>query len=97
MDVLGGASSTAEAVSMAAALLPDVVLVDVHLGDENGFALAVRLASEAPSAAVILISSHAEDELAELVFASPAVGFLAKSDLSAEAVAALVANERRDR
>ena len=45
-------------------------------------------------AGVIRISSHAEDDLAELVSASLAVGFLAKSDLSAEAVAALVANER---
>jgi hypothetical protein len=52
--------------------------------EEERVRLAVRLASEARSAAVILISSHAEDDLAELVAASPSV-------------AALVANERRDR
>jgi DNA-binding NarL/FixJ family response regulator len=75
----------------SAALRPDVVLVDVHLSEENGLALA----SEATSVAVFLISTHAEDELAELVAATP--GFFAKSDLGAEAVAALVANERRDR
>jgi DNA-binding NarL/FixJ family response regulator len=95
--VLGGAFSTAEAISLAVALRPDGVLADVHLGEEERVPVAVRLASKAPSAAMILISSHAEDDLAELVSASPAVGFLAKSDLSAEAVAALVANERRDR
>jgi hypothetical protein len=51
--------------------------------EEERVRLAVRLASETPSTAVILISSHAEDDLAELA-ASPSV-------------AALVANERRDR
>ena len=38
-----------------------------------------------------------EGIVAKLVSASPAVGFLAKSDLNAEAVAALVANEHKDR
>jgi DNA-binding NarL/FixJ family response regulator len=90
VDVLGGVSSSAEAVSRAVSLQPDVVLVDVQLGEEDGLALAVRLASEAPSATVILISTHTEDELAELIAASPAVGFLAKSDLGAEAIATLL-------
>ena len=65
MDVLGGASSTAEEVSLAVALLPDVAVV--HPGEEDGLALAARLASAATSVKVILISSHAEGELAELV------------------------------
>jgi DNA-binding NarL/FixJ family response regulator len=97
LDVVGRVSSSAEAVSLAVALRPDVVLVDVQLGEEDGLALAARLAAEAPSAAVILISTHTEDELAELVAASPAVGFLAKSGLGAEAIAGLLANGRRDR
>ena len=96
LDVLGGVSSSAEAVSMAAALRPDVVLVDVQLGEEDGLALAVRLDSEVPSTSVILISTHTEDELAELVAANPAAGFLAKSELAAEAIAALLATARRD-
>jgi DNA-binding NarL/FixJ family response regulator len=47
MDVLGGASSTAEEVSLVVALLPDVAVVDVHPGEEDGLALAARLASAA--------------------------------------------------
>jgi DNA-binding NarL/FixJ family response regulator len=96
LDVLGGVSSSAEAVSLAVSLRPDLVLVDVQLGEEDGLALAARLASEVPSAGVILISTHTEDELAELVAASPAVGFLAKSDLGVDAIAALLANGPRD-
>jgi DNA-binding NarL/FixJ family response regulator len=94
--VLGGVSSSVEAVSLAVALRPDVVLVDVQLGEEDGLALAARLASEVPSTAVILISTHTEDELAELVAASPALGFLAKSALGAEAIATLLTIGRRD-
>jgi hypothetical protein len=37
-----------------------------------------------------MISSHAKEEFAELIEASPAIGFIAKSDLSAEAIRALL-------
>src|SRR3712207_6961431 len=43
------------------------------------------------SAPVILISTHAEQDYAELIEASPAVGFLAKSALSAGAIRDLLA------
>jgi hypothetical protein len=41
---------------------------------------------------VILISTHAEEQFAELIAASPAVGFLAKADLSADAIMALLSD-----
>ena len=71
---------------------PDVTLVDIDLGAESGFDLASRLARAAdgePSRA-ILISTHAEADFADLIDASPAVGFLSKSDLSAEAIDAIL-------
>ena len=39
MVVAGTASSIAEALRQASALRPDVVLVDIALGEENGFDL----------------------------------------------------------
>lgn len=87
IEVVGGASGADEAVVLAGELRPDVVLVDVQLGDENGLELAERLA---PSVAVVLISTHPEDELAEVIADSPAVGFLAKRSLSAPAIEALL-------
>ena len=49
--VAGTASSIAEALRQASALRPDVVLVDIALGDENGFELARRLAGSGTGAA----------------------------------------------
>jgi two-component system, NarL family, nitrate/nitrite response regulator NarL len=92
LEVVGRAASGAEAVCLVQTLEPDVALVDVQLGDEDGLELARRLAAEAHGTRIVLISSHSENELTELVVDSPVVGFLPKTALSADAIAELVAN-----
>ena len=91
--------TSADALREVAALRPDAVLVDVALGDESGFALARRLVADDADAAVILISTRSEAELADAIGVSPAVGFVAKSDLSARVIRRLVdeASARRGR
>ena len=90
VKVVGTASTSAEVLRMAAALRPDVVLVDIALGEENGFELARRLTEDNQdnegAMAVIMISSAAESDYADLVAESPAAGFLAKAELSAEGI-----------
>jgi DNA-binding NarL/FixJ family response regulator len=87
VTIVGTASNSAEVLQMAAALRPDVVLVDIMLGDENGFDLACRLAEvNRGTMAVIMISTAAESDYADLVAESPAAGFLAKAELSAEGI-----------
>jgi DNA-binding NarL/FixJ family response regulator len=93
IDVVGVASTSAEALQVAADLRPDVMLVDVDLGEESGFDLAQRLAASTTSR-VVLISAYPESELADLIAASPADGFVSKSELSAEAVANVLGIER---
>ncbi len=85
VTVVGVASSIAEALRQARALRPDVILVDIGLGDESGFDLARLLARDGQGggAEVILISTHSEADYSELIAESPAAGFLAKSELSA--------------
>jgi DNA-binding NarL/FixJ family response regulator len=90
VDVVGCASSGAEAVQLAQKLEPDVALVDVQLGREDGLEVTRRLAAMSPVTPVILISSHSKDELAELVRDSPAAGFLPKRSLGADAIADLL-------
>jgi DNA-binding NarL/FixJ family response regulator len=87
MRIVGVASSGAEAVVQAQALRPAVVLVDVKLGDENGFDVVRQLAGP-----VILISTYAERDFADPIAESPALGFLSKSRLSASAIEKLVAS-----
>jgi DNA-binding NarL/FixJ family response regulator len=98
LDVVGLASNSTEALRLTKEVLPDVALVDIDLGNESGFDL-VRLLSERggmePSR-VILISTHSEEDFADLIGQSPALGFLSKSDLSAAAVRDLVKGARGD-
>jgi CheY-like chemotaxis protein len=85
--VVGVASNGSEALGAAAVLRPDVMLVDIDLGEESGFALAGRLAQQSGGVLpVILISAHSGEDYAELVAASQAVGFLPKTSLSGRAV-----------
>lgn len=90
LEIVGRASSGQEAVRLADALRPDVALVDLQLGDEDGLEVAWRLTASGRPTAVVLISTHPQDDMAELIASSPAVGFLPKTALSAAAVAELV-------
>jgi DNA-binding NarL/FixJ family response regulator len=92
LAVVGVASNGAEALHRAEQLRPDVTLVDIHLGDQDGFELVRQLhdrADLAPSLTVI-ISTHAEEDYADLIAASPAIGFVSKTVLSARAIRELV-------
>jgi DNA-binding NarL/FixJ family response regulator len=91
MTVVGVTSTGDEAVRLAAELVPDVVLVDISLGGESGFDLARRLAEAGPPRPpVILISTHAEADFADLIDQTPVAGFVPKSQLSASAILLLL-------
>ena len=88
LDVVGAATTGAQAVARAAELRPDVILLDVYLGGESGFTVARDLAKVGGAAgpAIILISTYAERDLADQIDASPAVAFLSKDELSVSSV-----------
>jgi len=91
IDVVGVASTGAEALERADELRPEVTLVDIDLGDESGFDVVQRLAAATDGTSrVILISTYAETDFADLISASPAVGFVPKSDLSASAISLIL-------
>jgi DNA-binding NarL/FixJ family response regulator len=88
LTVVGYATSSEEALCLVRELRPDVALVDIDLGSESGFDLASRLANDIGGDAprVILVSTHDEREFVKLIKSSPAVGFVAKTELSAERI-----------
>jgi DNA-binding NarL/FixJ family response regulator len=87
LDVIGVASNSAQAIQLVSELRPDVTLVDIDLGDEDGLEVARRLSdTSAVHSQVILISTHSEDDLAHLIAMSPALGFVPKTRLSAQAI-----------
>ncbi|MBF8184380.1 response regulator transcription factor [Nonomuraea sp. K274] len=92
ITVVGVSSTSAEAMERFGECRPDVTLIDVQLGEECGFELARRLAgqrAEGPSN-VILISAYSESDFSDLIAQSTALAFLSKSDLSAEAIHAIL-------
>jgi CheY-like chemotaxis protein len=94
LAVAGVASTSAEALARVRELEPDVTIVDVNLNGESGFDLAWQLAatSAGPPTRTILTSTHSESDLAELVAVTPALGFTAKSELSADVIRDFVAD-----
>jgi DNA-binding NarL/FixJ family response regulator len=86
LDVVGVASDSGEAIRLVTELRPDVTLVDIDLGDEDGFELAQRLHAISSASKIILVSTYAEEDLAHLIGRSPALGFIAKARLSAQAI-----------
>ena len=84
--VAGVADSRVAAVQRVAALRPDFVLVDIRLGAESGFDVARDLAASGNATGLIMISSHAEADYADLVAEAPVAGFLPKTELSAVAI-----------
>ena len=91
-EVVGEAGDGERAVSAAARLRPDIVLLDVQLPDTDGFDVAARITggNGGRGPAVVLISSRDWSDSPELIARSGAVGFLPKDQLSGDAVVELV-------
>jgi DNA-binding NarL/FixJ family response regulator len=90
ISIVGVAKTSAEALKCVQEHKPDVTLVDIKLGGESGFQLAEQIARGVVQSPVILISTHSEYEYGELIAASPALGFVAKEDLSPERIRRLL-------
>ena len=88
--VVGEAGDGASALAAARRLQPELVLLDVLLPDMSGFAVAEALAADSYLPTVVLVSSRSAAELSSALEKSPAAGFLTKSELTAEALAAFV-------
>ena len=89
-DVVGEAAGGEQAFAEVGRLRPDVVLLDIQLPGEDGFAIAKRLAAGRSGATVILISSREAAAYGPRLDTAAAKGFLAKRMLSGEALAALL-------
>lgn len=91
-DVIAEAQDGAQAAKAADELHPDVVLLDVHLPDTNGFTLARQLTQHAERAPTVILTSSLDltGSGTSIVADSGARGFIPKSELSAAALTALI-------
>ena len=84
-DVTGEADDGTKALSEVARLKPEVVLLDIQLGDgPDGFEVADRLAASSYSPQVVLTSSREASDYGSRLRMAPVSGFLPKNELSAD-------------
>lgn len=91
-DVVADVGDGAEALAAVAANHPDLVLLDVHLGDgPDGFEIARQLAELPRPPAVIVTSSRSQSAYSDRITAAPVLGFLPKEELSPASIRELAA------
>ena len=88
--IIGEAADAQAAIAAVRSLRPDIVLLDVNLPDEDGFAVCDRLHGLPDAPLVVLTSSHEIASFRRRLRSSRAVGFIAKRNLTAGALATLL-------
>lgn len=96
IEVVGEAGDGAAGISMAKALQPDVVLMDVRMPGLDGIAATSRVVQEAPASRVIILTTFDLDEYAFAALRVGASGFLLKDARGPELVEAVRAVARGD-
>jgi DNA-binding NarL/FixJ family response regulator len=90
-EIVGEADTGESAIAATHSLHPDVVLLDIQLPDETGFAVCAHLLElNGTSPQVVLVSSRDECDYGELIATCGAKGFVPKAELTGEAVASLL-------
>jgi len=90
LAVVGEASDGHQALALAQELLPDLVLMDIKMGDWDGVTATRRIRNSVPSTRVIILTNHDQDELVFSSIRAGASGYLLK-----EVTAAQLANSIR--
>jgi DNA-binding NarL/FixJ family response regulator len=94
IDGVGEAATGAEAVDLALALQPDVILMDIEMPDMNGIQATERIYGASPHIAIIIVSMHEDDDLIFAAMRVGARGYVLKGAQDAEIVQAIQAVAR---
>jgi DNA-binding NarL/FixJ family response regulator len=88
LSIVGEAGSGREACRLAAALKPDVILLDLSMPD-GGIEAAERLAEEVPSVRVLVLTMHEERGYLSRLLRAGVAGYAVKRSAAAEVVRAI--------
>ncbi|MFP6561302.1 response regulator [Paraburkholderia sp. B3] len=91
LEVAGEAGNADEAIALAAAVEPDLVLMDVGMAGMNGIALAGLFHERFPAIRVLMLSMHDNVEYVTAAVRAGASGYVLKDSPSAEIVRAIEA------
>ncbi|MFJ9783589.1 response regulator [Amycolatopsis sp. NPDC101161] len=96
IEIVGEAASGAAAVEAAAALLPDVVVMDLHLPDLSGIQATRHIADVSPDTGVLMLTMADESESVFAAMRAGARGYLLKDAEPDEIIRAVQAVARRE-
>jgi DNA-binding NarL/FixJ family response regulator len=89
MTVVGAASNVEDAIALAEARQPDLVVSDMHMPDANGLQLAARFAERFPSVRIVALSMHKDPEYVRRAFALGVAAYVLKDAPAQELVTAI--------
>ncbi|MGW7488557.1 response regulator [Streptomyces sp. NPDC054786] len=89
IDVVGQAGSGEEAVTLAARLTPDVVLLDLRMGGMDGVAATGHILRQSPRSRVVIVTTYENDSDILRAVEAGAAGYLLKGSSRAELVDAV--------
>ena len=92
--MVGECGDGAEGCALAASLMPDVVVTELHLPDRNGIALTRELARTAPSVRVLVLAAHAPEAIVHQALGAGVAGYVLKGQAPEEVLAAVRAVAR---
>jgi two-component system, NarL family, response regulator NreC len=96
LEVVGEAGDGAETLRLAAALSPDLVLLDITMPEGGGIATARRLKEENPELAVVFLTMHEDESLLSEALRAGAAGYVIKRAEAFELLQAIQAASRGD-
>lgn len=89
LEVVGEAGTAAEAAHLAAALRPEVVLLDLALPDHSGLGVITKVLEACPEAKILVLSAYDDDDYVMAAMEAGAVGYLLKTMRARQVVEAI--------
>lgn len=89
IEVVGEAANGREAVAMTADLAPDVIVMDMKMGEVDGIAATQQIHQRFADVRVLMLTSFVEGELVQQALSAGAIGYLLKDSSSHELVSAI--------
>jgi DNA-binding NarL/FixJ family response regulator len=90
-EVCGEASTGREAVSAAATLKPDIIVMDISMPDMNGLEATREILKNDPGIEVLILSMHESEQIVHDVLSAGARGYILKRDAGNDLITALEA------
>lgn len=89
LEVCGQTDRAETALSLAAELQPDIILLDISLQDSSGLDLIPRLLTLAPEGRIIMLTMHEDPRYLQRAMGAGARGFVLKKGLDADLLYAI--------